>query len=100
MILKEKLTIKQIAIYNLLALVVFHIILRMVFSSESGDQYAGMGQGIIGICAIIAVMAINLICSVVFFIRKEKPIGIAFLLNVLISALIGGSVCFAFVATY
>lgn len=75
---------------NLLILLAYTLIL--LAASGSGSS-AGMNFGILMMMAVPFHAIINLILAVVFFIKKDNPSGVAFLISMAVVGVVGFSSC-------
>jgi len=78
---------------NLIILAIYTVITLGIFMNDS-DQYAGMGYGIFMMILLGIQSLILLILSIVFFVKKNKERGKAFLISLFVVLLVGFSACF------
>lgn len=78
---------------NLIILAIYTVITLGIFMNDS-DQYAGMGYGIFMMILLGVQSLILLILSIVFFVKKNKERGKAFLISLFVVLLVGFSACF------
>ncbi len=77
---------------NLIILAIYTIG-SIAISSQDQSQYESMGYGLIMMILIAVHVLILLIVGIVFFVRKEKEKGKAFLISLCVVLLIGFSAC-------
>jgi hypothetical protein len=91
--------IKKIAGYNLLIVLIIMILLR-VFSitssgelDESNQQYGNLGTYILAALIVLMGFLVNITLGIIYFAKKDKELGRAFLLSAFLVLLVGFSSC-------
>ncbi|MBX2876735.1 MAG: hypothetical protein KTR30_31755 [Saprospiraceae bacterium] len=77
---------------NLIILAVYSIG-SLAISTQDQSQYESMGYGFIMLILLAIHVAILLIVGIVFFVKKDKEKGKAFLISLCVVLLIGFSAC-------
>lgn len=77
---------------NLIILTIYTIISAAI-ASQDHTGYAGAGYGLIMMTLLAIHVAILLIIGIVFFVRKEREKGKAYLISFCVVLLVGFSAC-------
>jgi hypothetical protein len=85
--------LKKIVGINLVILLVYTILIQVWEISGEGIDHAGLATLIFMMIAIGAQVAINLIISVIYFLKNNSDLGKAFLLSTIVVLLVGFSSC-------
>lgn len=78
---------------NLIILAIYAIIAAAI-SSQDQSGYAGAGYGLIMMVLLAIHVLILLIVGIVFFVRKDREKGKAYLISFCVVLLVGFSACF------
>ena len=90
--------LKKIAGINLLILLGYSLLARL--SDSGGGHDAGLGFMVLMVVGVVLHIGINLLLCLVFFSKRDKERGRAFLLSSIIVAVIGFSACGGMASTY
>lgn len=90
--------LKKIAGINLLVLLGYSLLARLADNSSSHE--AGLGFMMLMVVGVVLHIGINLLLCLVFFSKRDKERGRAFLLSSIIVAVVGFSACWGLASTY
>jgi hypothetical protein len=90
--------LKKIAAINMAILLVYTLLSRL--ADNSGGQYNGLGFMIFMMFGIGLHVLVNIIACLIYFARKNKELGRAYLISGILVLLIGFSACLGIASLY